>query len=329
MHQDFMANPDSYKYKTRAFVSQGRLHFLMFKVNNLKSLRGRALFNQQPDEGYRTRIQPLDAFHKGRKVLSVFLETGSSHLNFQELNQSRYTSTDSQMEPTILRCFRDIIAVMYNIGDKKTVFIYKLYGEEFGEASLTFEDRNFLPEYEASDRTQGHKKRFRLRQLLEVDSGVFADSTLHDMFFLEKDTLCLMVGSDMVICKILDLKSDSFMLNTEPKVKYFKVKVRGNDDLRLNVRKFELDRKNECLYYLHGKTISKFEGVSTMLMRYADKMMVAGRIDLRRLKERLSELETDMILIDGDEKRSSIELDESLIDGEASSIELNSSTHSH
>ena len=91
------------------------------------------MFIQQPKEGYRERITPLEAFEDGRKLLSVFLEDGSSYLNFQELNQSRYTLKDTSMEPTTLRCFKDMIAVIYKIGKNKTVIIYQIHEEKCGQ----------------------------------------------------------------------------------------------------------------------------------------------------------------------------------------------------
>ena len=334
MHKGLMADPESSHYKTRAFITQGRLHFLMFKINNLSIMRKRVLFIQRLERGYRARIQPLEAFEQGITLLCNFLEDGSSFLDFQELKQSRYTSKDASMEPTIIRCFRDIIAVIYKISTIKTVIVYQIYEEEYGgEVQANLEETEVLPlpEYHTGSGTdENRRKRFRLRQLLEVDNGVLADSTLHDMFFLDRDTLCLMVDSDMVIFKILGVERDGYLYASQAKGEYFKVKIKGNDDPRLTVRKFELDRMNECLYYLHGKTISKFEGLSTMLMRYADKMTVAGRIDLRGLKERLSELESDMLSIDGDgnDEKPSFELGESLINAQPSSIELNTSNDS-
>ena len=298
---------------------------MIFKVNNLSVAIGRILFIQQPVQGYNTRIQPLKAFQHKKKLLSVFLEDGSSLLNFQEMSQSRYTSEDTMMEPTILRCFRDILAVMYKIGSIKTVIVYQIYEEEYGEEDqMTFEQRNFVPESETPEREGRRKKRFKLRQLLEVDSGVLADSTLHDMFFLEKDILCLMVDSDMVVCKILGVDGDS-LSTKRPKTEYFKVRIKGNDDMKLKVRKFELDRMNECLYYMHGKTITKFE---KLMVRCADKMMVAGRIDLRRLKEKLRNLGSGGRLTD-EEHNSSIELQDSILDDQPSFPLLHSPTNSN
>ena len=194
------ADPESKRYKTRAFITQGRFHLLLFTVNNL-DFAERQLLNLRASRRY-LKMEPFEAFKEGKNVLSVFLETNSLTLNFQVMDQSKNTSDETSMVVTILRCFRDMVAVMYKIGATKTVIVYQMYQEEYGEVQTTFEERNFVPDEELDLEEAGRRRtRFRLRKIVEVEKQVVEGSALHDMFFLERDTLCLMLNSDMIIWK--------------------------------------------------------------------------------------------------------------------------------
>ena len=284
MDKMLMCNPESFAYKTRAFITGGRLHFLMFTVNNLPvDTRLKVLsliFEGQREEN----IKPIRVFKQGRKLLSVFLEVNSSSLNFQVMDQSKNSSNEASMEATILRCFRDLVAVIYNIGQTKTVVIYQLYQEEYGEVQMTFEERNFVPDGDFDLQERGRRRtRFRLRKILEVENWVVAGSTLHDMFFLNRDTLCLMIDSYMVVWRITGLDTENLGLpRTRYKAEYLRIKIRGTDRRRMNVKKFQLDRVKQRLYYFHGKMIKKSNLISTI---YGEKIMTAGFIDISELNE--------------------------------------------
>ena len=276
-------NLESYKYKTRVFITQGRLHCLMFKVNNISKVER---INQNREislEGSQQKIEPFDVFREGKRLLSVFLEDSSSSLNFQVMEQSRNTSEETSMVPTILRCLRDLIAVMYKIGKEKTVIVYKLFEEEYGDPHMSFEERNFIPDHEL-DLEQGGRRRmrYRLKKLIELEKGLINGSTLHDMFFLDRETLCLMVNSDLLLWKISESGEEN--PETNGKGQYLKIKIRQNDDKKLNVRKFRLNRKNLVLNYLHGKIIKEPYIFEYYLSKFGHRMMAAGIIDLRKLK---------------------------------------------
>ena len=69
-----------------------------------------------------------------------------------------------------------------------------------------------------------------------------------------------------------------------------RVKIRGNDDKSLNVRKFLLDRKKKVLYYVQGKMISKRKSRKLISSKeFAEKMVTAGTIDLSKLDQVLME----------------------------------------
>ena len=188
------------------------------------------------------------------------------------------------MEPTILRCFQNMIAVMYKIEEFKTVIIYELYQEEYGEIQRTFEERNFIPE-EDMEETGRRRSRTRLRQIMEVENWVVAGVNLHDMFFLDRDTLCLMINSDMVVWKILRAENESPLRESTYKAEYTRIKISGHDNRRLDVRHFRLDRKGQCLYYFHGKKIWVSYLLKQYTIKYGEKMMAAGTIDLRQLNQ--------------------------------------------
>ena len=318
---DLSVRPDSCRYKTKAFIAEGKLHFLLFKVNNLSNLAHNYERNRGLEQGIKRRggVEPLNSFLAGRRLLSVFLNSSEEIMNFQELEQSRYASSDTSMDPMILRCFKDMVAVLYRVGDKKTVILYEIQEEEYLEVEINDEERMFIPEYKNADRK---KRRERLDQILEVDQSIMTDSTLHDMFFLERDTLCLMVGSDMVICRIFHPGLKNPTNEDKCKAEYLRVKIHGFDDKNLKVRKFQLDRVKNRRYYFHGKTIWRLQSAqrAKMMISYGEKMVAAGSIDLRGLKDKLSELETgeDLSFQEPEDSwsESSSHLEESLVGDE-------------
>ena len=320
-----MINPDSLRYKTRAFITGGRLHFLMMTVNNYATRSFRTRTFEE-----RLEIEPLAIFKNGKKPLSVFLEDQGSSLNFQVMEQSKNTSSETSMVPTILRCFRDLIAVMYEIGKEKTVIVYKLYEQPYGEAQGTFEERNCVPEGEIDLEEVGRRTtRFRLKKIIEIDYGIIEMQSLHDIFFFKKDVLCLMVGSDMILWKIqniVDFEKENPQARSKPE--YFRVKIRGNDDKRMNVRKFHLDRINKRLHYLHGKTTWSFERnfYKTRMREYCDKIMVGGKIDLTELNYFLDRLDHTQKSINHEDDLGVplVELKQSFLDDQSSSIILSS-----
>ena len=283
-----MANPESFAYKTRAFITGGRLHFLFFTVNNKPTLTRIGLLGLIY-EHKKKDIEPFKVFEQGRKLLTVFLETNSSTLNFQVMEQSKNSSREASMEATILRCFRDLIAIIYQIGQTKTVIVYQLYQEEYGEVQTTFEERNFVPDYQGVDLEQRGRRRtrFRLRQIEEVQDWVVGASTLHDVFFLSRDALCLMIDSDLVLWRIRGLDRDNLQTGDPRSTpEYLRVKIKRFEDRRVNVRKFQLDRAKKRLYYVHGRILKKYY---LLKVDYSQKMMAAGSIDLSKLYEFLEE----------------------------------------
>ena len=290
----FDLDPQSHKYKLRAFITEGRFNLLLFRVNNIKGWEDpNQAIGEETTEEFGEGIQPLKIIQDGKILLSVFLEENESFVHFQELPQSRYASEETIMLPDLLRCFKNMVAVIYKIHHTKTVIVYQIYQEEYVDPEMTQEERTFISDYQAAGSETRTKKRHRLRKILEVEEGIIADSTLHDVFFLKRDTLCLMIGSDMVICKISNLDQKSLRKDAEYSAEYFKVKIRAKKNRGLNLRKFQLDRINERLYYFHGKTIWKFDGklTNSTILRYAETIMKAGSIELSGLKEILSELD--------------------------------------
>ena len=268
---------------------------MLFKVNNVQRVTSIFPFNVNLHEEILRRlvgrVEPYEAFFKARRLLGTFLEVDHPFMSFQELQQSIYASENTSMVPSILRCFRDMVGVIYKIGEKKAVILYQLYEEEFVVAQMGAPQGELLtPNQEANDLEGIRFRRHRLRRVLEVDERVIAHSNLHDIFFLRKDVLCLMIGSEMVICRISGLAEQSIHPNTEYKTEYYRVKIRGNETRNLNIRKFRLDRIRECLYYQHGKEISNFN-VKKAETRFAEKMEMAGSIDITDVSNFLNELD--------------------------------------
>ena len=322
MEISLVTNARSKEFKTKAFITQGRFHILLFKVNNMPFKRLTDMLSKIYLKS-KFRIEPYDEFKRDKNALSVFLEADSTSLNFQVLEQSKSTSTEHPMEPILLRCLKDMVAVMYRIRDARTVIIYQLYQEPCGEAEMSFEEINFVPEHEIRERSDSRPgdSRYRLRKILEIEHGVTVGSTLHDMFFFKGDTLCLMMNSDMIVCKILGLETT----NQEGgyKAEYLKVKIKGNDDRRQNVRKFRFDRKKQRLSYLHGKTITRSNMMNYAMIKFGEQMMTAGSIDLRELSTVLKEFNFERRWSARGEKvigRPSIELGQGLLDSEESSV---------
>ena len=286
------ADSESGRYKTRAFITQGKLHFLMFTINNLNEMEKRFQMDQILFEESQDMIEPFEAFREGRKVLCVFLETNSTSLNFQVLDQSNNTSPETSMEATVLRCFRDMIGVIYKIGEARTVVVYQIYQEEYGEVQSTFEERNFVPEYNL--RSRGRRRtRFRLRKITEVENWVVAGSTLHDIFFLKRDSLCLMIGSGLVLWRITGLDRENIQADGGYKSNYIQVPIRGYDDKKFGARRFRLDRREQMLYYFHGKKIWKSYLLKQFTIKYGEEMMTAGTINLKELYGLLRELNSE------------------------------------
>ena len=62
------ANSECGQYKTRAFITGGRLHFLMFNVNNLGDIERRIQIQEVIAEGSKPKIKPFEVFQEGKKL---------------------------------------------------------------------------------------------------------------------------------------------------------------------------------------------------------------------------------------------------------------------
>ena len=354
-----MYHPEGFQYRTKAFITKGRIHFLMFRMNNVSIKTGFNIQNEgdannnnnnnnnninpnhainevrhanfqnlqnrrqenpnqqnanqelppaieqpliqneeqngpaggpEPEppgnlapQPVNPQGQPLDPqmFCQNKLVQATFLIDKQSDLEFQDLPQSKSASQDSCMEPITLRCFNNMIGVIYKVGYSRTLIIYEIV-EERTEAPLTFEQRNFVPDYEMQE-IDTILQKHTLRQVLEISRNVVAGCDLHDLFFLKRELVCMMIDSQMVVCRIngLNQASDTKKCTAE----YYRVPIVQNND-GMRIRLFSYDRNTCLLYYYHGTAKFTFGGSQS-----AQDIKTAGYIDLKPLISRLSQME--------------------------------------